>query len=435
MSEKNENAERRQPSVSALPVAEEEHGVLPEGDHRRIGREMELFEVSEMVGKGLPMFTPDGATVRRELERFIVDEELRRGYRHVYTPVLGRRELYEISGHWELYREMMYPSMRLNDDEYVLRPMTCPHHFMLYKARPRSYRELPVRYAEIAALFRKELSGALYGLIRIMQFHLADSHIICTPDQVHDEFAKALELIRYVMEVLGLSDLISYRLSLRDSESAKYVDDPEGWEWAESTIREIMARSGLEYTAEQGEAVFYGPKVDINVKNAGGKAETLFTVQLDIALQKRFSLKYIDSEGRERMPYVVHRSSVGCLERTVAFLLETTGGNLPPWLAPVHAVIVPVNDEHLGYARKVLEELQRAGLRGRIETRSMPLGKKLHEAKKLKAPFVCIAGGREAAAGMVQVVNRDTGGQKPLAVTAFAAAVEAQVRRRTLTAE
>ena len=392
-------------------------------DHRRLGRDMDLFVISPDVGKGLPMFTEKGTTIRRALERFIVDEEIKRGYLHVQTPILGRKHLYEISGHWEHYQDSMYPPINVDGEDYVLRPMTCPHHFMLYAARPRSYRELPVRYAEISPMYRKEKSGELSGLIRVMGFHLADAHIFCKPEDVKPVFREVVDLIGYVMETLGLAERCWYRLSLRDDHKEKYIDAPESWAMAERDMREICEEMKLEAQVEPGHAAFYGPKLDVQMATVGGREETLFTNQIDIALAQRFHLEYIAEDGSRRMPWVVHRSSIGCLERTIAFLVEHYAGALPLWLMPVQVKVLPITDEQTAYAAQVKDQLERLGLRVELDDRKETLNRKVREAKMQKIPYLAVVGQREQQEGSVSVTNRDTDRKSTLPVGQFADAV------------
>ncbi|MFH1032887.1 MAG: threonine--tRNA ligase [Pseudomonadota bacterium] len=405
-------------------------------DHRKLGREMDLFVISPDVGKGLPMFTEKGAAIRRALERFIVDEELKRGYLHVQTPILGRKHLYEISGHWEHYQDSMYPPINVDGEDYVLRPMTCPHHFMLYAARPRSYRDLPMRYAEISPMYRKERSGELSGLIRVMGFHLADAHIFCQPEDVKKIFAEVVDLIVYVMETLGLSDRCWYRLSLRDDSQEKYIDAPESWALAEKAMHEICQEMNLQAQVEPGHAAFYGPKLDVQMLTVGGREETLFTNQIDIALAERFQLEYIAEDGTRRMPWVVHRSSIGCLERTIAFLVEHYAGALPLWLMPVQVKVLPITDEQLAYAAQVKAQLEQVGLRVELDDRKETLNRKVREAKMQKIPYLCVVGQRELEEGTVTATNRDTDRKSTLPVGQFVDLVlkESVTRSRVLAA-
>jgi threonyl-tRNA synthetase len=402
-----------------------------ERDHRKLARELDLFVISETVGKGLPMLTGKGATIRRVLERFIVDEELKRGYEHVYSPALGRKELYEISGHWEHYQDSMYPLMDVDGEEYVLRPMTCPHHFMMYNSRPRSYRDLPIRYAEISPQYRKERSGELYGLIRVMCFHLADAHIICRPDQLKEEFRRVLDLIQHVMRCLGLADDCWFRASLRDEIKAKYVDNPAGWEQAERELLELVEEMDLNYVVGKGDAAFYGPKLDVQMKNVHGKDETLFTNQIDMALPERFDMHYVDSDGEMKRPWVLHRSSVGCLERTIAFLLEHYAGALPTWLAPVQTRILTISEEVAAFARKVHADMLQAGIRAELDDRNESLGKKIREGRLQRIPYLCIVGPKEAEEGRLTVRNRGTGAQEPLPAAEFVRRLAAEDAART----
>jgi len=406
-------------------------------DHRRIGVELELFAASEDVGRGLPLLLPKGATLRRVLERFAVDTELARGYSHVYTPVLGRKRLYEISGHWEHYHESMYPPIDVNGEEYVLRPMTCPHHFMLYKHRPRSYRDLPMRLAEISPQFRKEQSGELSGLIRVMTFHLADAHIICTPEQLADEFFGVIDLVDYIMDCFGIKDSISYRASLRDDDAKKFVHNPEFWKMSEKILIDIMDKAGMEYEVAKGEAAFYGPKLDVQMRNVLGKEETAFTIQIDFALPERFDMVYTDRDGTSKRPVVVHRSSIGCLERTMAFLIEYYAGAFPCWLAPVQVRLMTITDAQLDYARKTLSTLSRGGVRCELDGRNETIGKKVREGRLQKIPYLGTIGPKEAAEGGLMVRNRDTGRQGLIAVDRFLENVQREIRdfRLTLGAE
>lgn len=388
-------------------------------DHRKLGAELDLFFISEEVGKGLPIYLPKGATMRRVLERFVVDEELKRGYLHVNTPSLGRRYLYDTSGHLAHYSESMYPLMDLNDDQYVLRPMTCPHHFMVYKHKPRSYRDLPMRFAELATQYRREQSGELAGLIRVMAFHLADAHIVCRPDQLADEFLGAIDLVQYVMTCLGMTDVISYRASLKDDAKDKYVDNPEMWALGERLLMEMADKAGVEYSVGRGEAAFYGPKLDVQIRNVLGKEDTIFTIQIDFALPERFDLTYMDANSQPARPVVVHRSSIGAVERTLAFLIEYYAGAFPTWLAPVQARILTVSQDWEDYGAEVAGKLRAAGLRIETDFRGETLGKKIREARLQRIPYLAIIGEKEATAGVVSVRNRDTGEQHTLGLDDF----------------
>ncbi len=381
-------------------------------DHRKLNEDLELFTFSELIGKGLPILLPNGATLRRVLERFIVDEELRRGYQHVYTPPMGRRKLYEVSGHWEHYQDSMYPPMEVSDDELVLRPMTCPHHFMIYQDKPRSYRDLPMRLAEISPQFRKEKSGELTGLIRVMMFTLADAHIFCTPAQLGDEFRAVVELVEYAMQRLGISEVISYRASLRDDAKDKYVDNPQMWQQGEATLIRILDDMGLKYVKSPGDAAFYGPKLDVQMRNTLGKEETVFTVQIDFCLPERFELTYVDDHGQKQTPVVIHRASIGCLERTIAFLTEYYAGAFPLWLAPVQARILTITDQQIPYAKELGQELLQVGIRVQNDIRNETIGKKIREGRLQRIPYLLILGEQEMESRTVAIRNRDSGNQQ-----------------------
>ena len=379
-------------------------------DHRKIGKELGLFVFSDLVGAGLPLLTAKGTTIRRELERFIIDEELKRGYQHVWTPPLAKVQLYEMSGHYPYYKDTMYPPMKVEEEELILRPMTCPHHFMLYKSRPRSYKELPIRYAEISPQFRYEKSGELTGLMRVRMFTLSDAHIICTADQAKEEIKKVLDLIDYVNKTFGLvkGKDYRYRLSLGErNEDKKYYKDDAAWEQAENTLREVLKENNEPFFEAENEAAFYGPKIDIQMKNISGKEETAFTVQYDFVMPKRFNLKYIDKEGKEQEPVVVHRASIGALERIMAFLIEHCGGAFPAWLSPTQVQIIPIADRHLDYAQKVLEQYKSANIRVEIDQRAEKMQGKIRDAQLQKIPYMLIVGDRESEAGKVAVRTRE----------------------------
>lgn len=379
-------------------------------DHRRLGKDLGLFVFSDLVGAGLPLLTAKGATIRRELERFIVDEELKRDYQHVITPPLAKVELYKTSGHYPYYKDSMYPPMKVEEEELILRPMTCPHHFMLYKSQPRSYRELPIRYAEISPQFRYEKSGELTGLMRVRMFTLSDAHIICTPDQGKEEIKKVLDLIDYVNKTFGLvkGKDYGYRLSLGDrNEDKKYYKDDAAWAKAEDTLREVLKENNEPFFEAENEAAFYGPKIDIQMKNVSGEEETAFTVQYDFVMPKRFNLKYIDKEGKEQEPVVVHRSSIGAFERVMAFLIEHYAGVFPVWLSPIQVQIIPISDRHFDYAQKVLEQLKDANIRVEVDSRAETMQSKIRDSQLQKIPYMIIVGDKEVQAGTVAVRTRD----------------------------
>ncbi|KGJ29675.1 threonine--tRNA ligase [Staphylococcus haemolyticus] len=376
-----------------------------ERDHRRIGKDLELFTNNQLVGAGLPLWLPNGATIRREIERYIVDKEVSMGYDHVYTPVLANVELYKTSGHWDHYRDDMFPPMKLDEtEEMVLRPMNCPHHMMVYNNRPHSYRELPIRIAELGTMHRYEASGAVSGLQRVRGMTLNDSHIFVRPDQIKDEFKRVVNMIQEVYSDFGFEDY-TFRLSYRDPEDKeKYMDDDEMWNKAETMLKEAVDEMGLPYVEAIGEAAFYGPKLDVQVKTAMGKEETLSTAQIDFLLPERFELTYIGSDGENHRPVVIHRGVVSTMERFVAFLTEETKGAFPTWLAPKQVEIIPVNvDLHYDYARNLQDELKSQGVRVEIDDRNEKMGYKIREAQMQKIPYQIVVGDKEVENNQVNV--------------------------------
>lgn len=382
-----------------------------ERDHRKIGKELNLFTNSMKVGQGMPLWLPKGATIRRVIERYIVDKEQRLGYDHVYTPVLGSVDLYKTSGHWDHYQDGMFPMMEMDNEQLVLRPMNCPHHMMVYKNDIHSYRELPIRIAELGTMHRYEMSGALSGLQRVRAMTLNDAHIFVRPDQIKEEFKRVVRLVQEVYKDFNLNDY-TFRLSYRDPEDTeKYYDDDAMWERAQSMLKEAMDELELPYFEAEGEAAFYGPKVDIQVKTALGKEETLSTVQLDFLLPERFDLTYVGEDGKQHRPVVIHRGVVSTMERFVAFLIEEYKGAFPTWLAPVQVQVIPVSpDVHLDYAKKVQEELQAAGLRIDLDHRNEKIGYKIREAQMQKIPYMLVLGDKEVEGNTVNV--RKYGEQK-----------------------
>lgn len=376
-----------------------------ERDHRKIGKELELFTNSQLVGAGLPLWLPNGATIRREIERFIVDKEVSMGYDHVYTPVLANVDLYKTSGHWDHYQEDMFPPMQLDETEsMVLRPMNCPHHMMIYANKPHSYRELPIRIAELGTMHRYEASGAVSGLQRVRGMTLNDSHIFVRPDQIKEEFKRVVNMIIDVYKDFGFEDY-SFRLSYRDPEDKeKYFDDDDMWNKAENMLKEAADELGLSYEEAIGEAAFYGPKLDVQVKTAMGKEETLSTAQLDFLLPERFDLTYIGQDGEHHRPVVIHRGVVSTMERFVAFLTEETKGAFPTWLAPKQVQIIPVNvDLHYDYARQLQDELKSQGVRVSIDDRNEKMGYKIREAQMQKIPYQIVVGDKEVENNQVNV--------------------------------
>ncbi|MCM3338054.1 threonine--tRNA ligase [Paenibacillus sp. MER TA 81-3] len=386
-------------------------------DHRKLGKELKIFTFSREVGQGLPLWLPNGATLRRTMERYIVDLEERLGYSHVYTPVLANVDLYKTSGHWDHYQEDMFPVMALDNEELVLRPMNCPHHMMVYKSDMRSYRELPIRIAELGTMHRYEMSGALTGLHRVRAMTLNDAHIFCRPDQIKEEFARVINLIRRVYEDFGIKEY-RFRLSYRDpQDTEKYFPDDAMWEMSQRMLREVVEELGLPFFEEEGEAAFYGPKVDVQIKTALGKEETLSTAQLDFLLPERFELEYVGEDGQKHRPVVIHRGIISTMERMTAFLLENFAGALPLWLSPVHAKVIPVSPTYEAYAKEVTETLLDAGIRAEADLRNEKLGYKIREAQLEKMPYMLVVGENEKNDGAASVRKRGEGdlGMKPLA--------------------
>jgi threonyl-tRNA synthetase len=374
-------------------------------DHRKLGKDLDLFMISEDVGAGLPLWLPRGATVRRLLEEYILDLERKQGYQHVYTPNLAKLDLYKTSGHWEHYHESMYPPMEMESgEELVLRPMNCPHHIQIYRQKMRSYRDLPVRIAELGTMYRLERSGELSGLSRVRAMTLNDAHIFCTPEQILPEFKKAVRLIQQIYRDMGF-ERYNYRLSLRDpNDKEKFVDNDRMWEQSEAALRQALKELDIEYYVGVGDAAFYGPKLDVQVANVLGKDETISTVQIDFTLPDRFNLEYIGEDGQPHQPVMIHRGGISTLERFMAFLIENYAGAFPLWLAPVQAVVIPISDEKHGeYAERVAEQLREAGLRAEVDARHERMNAKVRDAQLQKIPYMLVVGDKEAAADAVAV--------------------------------
>jgi threonyl-tRNA synthetase len=378
-------------------------------DHRKLGKELKMFTFSREVGQGLPLWLPNGSKLRRVMERYIVDLEEKLGYDHVYTPVLANVELYKTSGHWEHYHEDMFPKMVMDNEELVLRPMNCPHHMMVFKSEMRSYRDLPVRIAELGTMHRYEMSGALTGLHRVRAMTLNDAHIFCRPDQIKEEFARVVNLIRQVYADFGIKDY-RFRLSYRDpNDKEKYFDDDAMWEMSQRMLREVVEELGLPFYEAEGEAAFYGPKLDVQIKTALKKEETLSTAQLDFLLPERFELEYVGEDGQKHRPVVIHRGIISTMERMTAFLLENFAGALPTWLSPVQAKVLPVSPAFEEYAREVTEKLQLAGIRVEADLRNEKLGYKIREAQLEKIPYMLVLGESEVQNGTLSVRKRGQG--------------------------
>jgi threonyl-tRNA synthetase len=385
-------------------------------DHRRLGKELELFTVNETVGAGLPLWLPKGATVRRLLEEYILEKERAAGYQHVYTPDLAKVDLYKRSGHWEHYKDSMFPPMELETEQMVLRPMNCPHHILVYESRQRSYRDLPVRIAELGTMYRYERSGALSGLSRVRCMTLNDAHIFCMPEQIKEEFSGVMKLVEQAYKDLGITQY-RYRLSLRDkADKEKYVDNDAMWELGERVLREAMDALELPYVPAPGEAAFYGPKLDIQLADVMGHEETYSTIQVDFHLPNQFALNYVGADGKEHRPVMIHRAIVSTMERMISYLIEQYAGAFPMWLAPVQVAVLPITDRQLDYAHQVQGTLEAAGLRTTLDERSEKINLKIREAQLQKIPFMLVLGDREQQNAQVAVRNRKHGdqGAKPL---------------------
>ena len=381
-------------------------------DHRKIGKDLNLFMTHPLVGAGLPMYLPDGATIRRVLERYIQDKEIALGYSHVYTPDLATTNLYKTSGHWDHYKDDMFPIMKMDNEELVLRPMNCPHHMLIYKNELRSYRDLPIRIGELAHDFRYENSGAVCGLERVRQMCQNDAHLFVRPDQIKEEVGRVINLIFEVyLKDFGFSrDRFKFRLSLRDKNNVeKYIDNDEMWETAENQLRQILKELDIEFYEAEGEAAFYGPKIDIQIKSALGHDVTIPTCQLDFALPERFDLKFVGEDGEEHRPVVIHRAILGSSDRFISFLLEETKGMLPLWVAPHQVKILPIADRHIEYAEKVKEVLLKEGVRADVDARSEKIGYKIREAQLAKIPYMLIIGDKEIEENKVGVRVRGEG--------------------------
>ncbi len=399
-----------------------------ERDHRKIGKEMQLFMTDDLVGRGLPMFLPNGYVIWQEMENYIKEKERRQGYVHVLTPCVGTVNLYKTSGHWDHYKENMFPAMEVDDEAFVLRPMNCPHHMRIFANRPRSYRNLPIRIGEIAHDFRYEASGTLKGIERGRHFCQNDAHLFVTPEQIKDEVAAVCDLIFDVYKDFGITD---YRcaLSLRDpADKKKYYDDDQMWENAESSLREVLKELGIHFTEEIGEAAFYGPKLDVYVKPAVGAEYTLSTCQLDFCLPMRFDLKYIDRDGVEKTPVVIHRAILGSLDRFMAYLIEETKGRFPLWLAPTQVKVLPISEKTLDYARDVTEKLMDAGFRAALDSSNEKIGYKIRQAQQEdRVPYMLVLGPKEAEGGQIAVRTRSGEDLGAMSLESFISRLQAEI--------
>ncbi len=397
-------------------------------DHRKLGKDLELFMTHKLVGSGLPMYLPNGATVRRLLERYIQDKEIKMGYKHVYTPSLANVELYKTSGHWDHYKEDMFPVMKMDNEELVLRPMNCPHHMLIFKSKMRSYKDLPIRIGELAHDFRYEDSGSVCGIERVRQMCQNDAHLFVRPDQIKEEVAKVVKLILDVYKDFGFEDY-AFRLSLRDkNDKHKYFDDDEMWEKAESELREILTELGLDFYEAEGEAAFYGPKLDVQLKSAIGHDVTVSTCQLDFLLPERFELEYIGEDGKAHRPVVIHRAILGTLDRFMAFLIEETKGAFPTWLSPLQVKVLPISDKHLEYANKVKKVLEEKDVRVEVDERAEKIGYKIREAQLQKIPYMLVVGDKEEESKEVGVRNRKDGDLGAMKLEDFVSKIDEEIK-------
>lgn len=392
-------------------------------DHNKLGRELGIFMTEETVGQGLPLLMPKGAKLMQILQRFVEDEEEKRGFMLTKTPYMAKSDLYKISGHWDHYKDKMFVlgDEEKDDEVFALRPMTCPFQYNIYKNGLKSYRDLPCRYAETSTLFRNEASGEMHGLIRVRQFTLADGHIVCTPEQIESEFKRCLEICIYCLDCLGMSDDVSYRFSKRGPDKNKYIDNDKAWNETESLMRDILNHLGVNYVEADDEAAFYGPKLDIQCKNVFGKEDTIMTLQLDFSAGESFGMTYIDKDGEKKTPFVIHRSSIGCYERTIALLIEKYAGAFPLWLSPVQVKLLSVTDRSLDYAKAVADKLTMAGLRSEIDYRSEKIGKKIRDAQLEKIPYMLILGDKEVESGDSVSVRERSGESYDMKIDEFIA--------------
>ena len=392
-------------------------------DHNKLGRDLELFTTVDTIGQGLPIMLPKGARIIQLLQRWVEDEEQKRGWQLTKTPFMAKSDLYKISGHWDHYKDGMFV---LGDEEkdkevFALRPMTCPFQYQAFLNRGRSYRDLPMRLAETSTLFRNEASGEMHGLIRVRQFTISEGHLMCTPEQLEDEFRRCLELTRYMLDTLGLLEDVSYRFSQWDpDERDKYIGTPEQWDEAQSKMKTILDDLNIDYVIGIGEAAFYGPKLDIQIKNVHGKEDTLVTIQIDQLLAETFGMEYVDRDGQKKNPYIIHRTSIGCYERTLALLIEKYAGAFPTWLAPVQIKLLPIADRHLDFTYEVKKKLEERGiLRVEVDDRSEKLGFKLREAQLEKVPYMVVIGDKDVEANAVSVRSRKEGDKGSMSVDDF----------------
>ena len=422
------------PKKSELDAYLEQLEEAKKRDHNKLGRELGYFKTVDYIGQGLPIMLPKGARVLQILQRFVEDEEQKRGYLLTKTPFMAKSDLYKISGHWDHYRDGMFLLGNPDDESkecFALRPMTCPFQFQAYLAEMRSYRDLPLRYNETSTLFRNEDSGEMHGLIRVRQFTISEGHLACRPDQLEEEFRGCVDLAKFMLETVGLAEDVTYRFSKWDENNKeKYIGSAEEWEQVQDRMRNILDKMGIDYTEEDGEAAFYGPKLDIQIKNVFGKEDTLITVQIDFQLAERFGMEYIDTDGQKKYPYVIHRTSIGCYERTLALLIEKYAGALPTWLAPTQVKILPISEHYLEYAKKVEKQLMESGIRVEFDSRNEKIGYKIREAQLEKVPYMLIVGEKEQEDNSVAVRSRKDGDKGAMCLNDFISVLHKEIINR-----
>ena len=391
-------------------------------DHNKLGRELELFTTVDCIGQGLPVLLPKGAKIVQILQRWIEDEEAKRGWQLTKTPLMAKSDLYKISGHWDHYKDGMFVlgDEEKDDEVFALRPMTCPFQYQVFLNRQRSYRDLPMRLSETSTLFRNEASGEMHGLIRVRQFTISEGHLMCTPDQLEDEFAQCLDLVKYTLKTLGLYEDVSYRFSQWDPENTeKYIGTAEDWDEAQGVMKKILDDLEISYSVGKGEAAFYGPKLDVQIKNVFGKEDTLITIQIDQFLAEKFGMEYVDKDGQKKSPYIIHRTSVGCYERTLALLIEKYAGAFPLWLAPVQVKLLPIADRHLDYIYEVKKQLEAKGIRCEVDDRSEKIGYKIRSAQLEKIPYMILVGDKDIENNCISVRHRKQGDLGSMSVEKF----------------
>lgn len=404
-------------------------------DHNKLGRELQLFTTDENIGQGLPLLMPKGAKIIQTLQRWVEDEEEKRGYLLTKTPNMAKNNLYKVSGHWDHYKDGMFVlgDENVDDEVIALRPMTCPFQFSIYNSGQHSYRDLPIRYAETATLCRKESSGEMHGLIRMRQFTLADGHIVCTPEQLEEEFKGCVDLINYIMTTLGIDGDITYRFSKWDPKNTeKYIGSPDAWNSTQALMKEILDNINIDYVEAEGEAAFYGPKLDIQFKNVHGKEDTIITVQIDFALAERFGMSYIDKDGDKKIPFIIHRSSIGCYERTLAMLIEKYAGAFPTWLAPTQAIVLPLSDKYNDYAESIVKDFKNSGIKATADYRAEKIGYKIREARLDRIPYILVVGEKELESNEVSVRSRKNGEEGAMPVATLKSRVLEEIATRSL---